>query len=322
MKNLLYLISFILLGSWCFSCNKSEEAVSQEEDSTALRIAVLPSYECLPFYYADSLGLFDSLGVSVKLITFDAAMDADTAFVKGDVDGIVSDLVKASIWRGNGDSVKVVMGGDIKMYLITSSNARILKTESVKEKIIGITRFSCVDYFTDKILESVNLTSTDLNKPQINNLVLRGQMVDQNQYDGAVMTEPYASEAVARGARRLNCSSDMNMPLLAFVFPDTTINSRKSDINKVLKAYDMAIDALNNDTTLTNVLSFIPKEHSVYIPDTLFTPYKLGKAELPKKELLQAVQKWTTSKKWVGEKKAIQQREVSFSELIDSTLIK
>lgn len=321
MKKLLYFISLIIATSCCFSCNETEESAPQE-DSTALRIAVLPSYECLPFYYADSLGLFDSLGVSVKLITFDAAMDADTAFVNGDVDGIVSDLIKASIWRGNGDSVKVVMGGDIKMYLITAQNARIMKAESMKEKIIGITRFSCVDYFTDKILESVKLTPTDLNKPQINNLVLRCQMVDQNQYDGAIMTEPYASEAVARGARRLNCSTDMNMPLMAFVFTDSTTAARKSDIQKVIKAYDMAVESLNNDTLITNVLSFIPKEHTVYLPDTLFTPYKLGKAELPRKEVLQNVQKWTTTKKWVGEKKAIQLRAVDFSELIDSTFIK
>ena len=202
------------------SCSQTGEKVT-DEDSTALRLGVLPTMECLPFYYADSVGLFDSLGVDVKLVTFDAAMDADTAFVRERVDGAVTDLMKVALWQDKGDTAQVVMVGELRLWLITAQKARLLKAESLKEKIIGITRHSALDYFTDKILESVKLQSIDLNKPQINNLRLRALMVDQDQLDGAIMPEPYASEAVARGAKRLNGSVDMKVGnLMCVVFGD------------------------------------------------------------------------------------------------------
>lgn len=251
------------------SCNQSNEKV-EDTDSTAIRIGVLPTMECLPFYYADSTDLFQSQGVKVQLITFDAAMDADTAFANGSIDGIVSDMVKACIWRENGDSVHVGFVGDLRLWLITAAKARLLKTESVKEKIIGLTRNSATDYFADKLLASVKLQSIDLNKPQINNIRLRTLMVDQDQYDGAILPEPYASEAVARGAKRLEGTCDMNLNgLLCVLWNDSVSKVHGEDIKKIQEVYDLAVTRLNADT-LSNMLEFIPAQHRLYVPDTLF----------------------------------------------------
>lgn len=273
MRKLFFFLSILLVTAFCGSCNSTNENAG-DEDSTALRLGVLPTMDCLPFYYADSIGLFDSLGVDVNLVTFEAAMDADTAFVNGDIDGIVSDLVKACIWQGQGDTSYVAMVGELKMWLITSPKARLLKAESLKEKIIGITRHSAVDYFADKILESVKLQSIDLNKPQINNIKLRGMMVDQDQYDGAILPEPYASEAVARGAKRLNGTSDLGVEkkvenLMCVLFNDSVYQTRKNEIEKIRRVYDLAVKALNADT-LSNTLEYIPEPHRIHLPDTLF----------------------------------------------------
>lgn len=273
------------------SCNQTE-TVAKEYDSTSLRLAVMPTMDCLPFYYADSLGIFDSLGVKIRLITFDAAMDADTAFKNGDVDGIVSDLVKLSIWRGNGDSLTVAMANDLNLWLVTAQNARIGRVESIKEKIIGITRHSALDFVADKILESVKLQSMDMNKPQINKISLRTLMLDQNQYDGAILPEPFASEAVARGAKRLIGTSELNLPcMMTVLFCDSVAKSRKNEIDNIVNAYNMAVDAINEDT-LSNTLDFIPAKSSVYVPDTLFTPQSYKHATTLSDSMLIQAQKW------------------------------
>lgn len=273
------------------SCNQTE-TVAKEYDSTSLRLAVMPTMDCLPFYYADSLGIFDSLGVKIRLITFDAAMDADTAFKNGDVDGIVSDLVKLSIWRGNGDSLTVAMANDLNLWLVTAQNARIGRVESIKEKIIGITRHSALDFVADKILESVKLQSMDMNKPQINKISLRTLMLDQNQYDGAILPEPFASEAVARGAKRLIGTSELNLPcMMTVLFCDSVAKSHKNEIDNIVNAYNMAVDAINEDT-LSNTLDFIPAKSSVYVPDTLFTPQTYKHATTLSDSMLIQAQKW------------------------------
>ena len=291
MKKLIYIFMGLVAWGLCGSCNQTNETVN-DDDSTALKLGVLPTMECLPFYYADSIGLFDSLGVDVKLITFDAAMDADTAFVNGDIDGIVTDLVKACIWQGQGDTAQVEMVGELNMWLITAPKARLLKAESIKEKIIGITRHSSVDYFADKILESVKLQSIDLNKPQINNIRLRGTMVDQDQYDGAILPEPYASEAVARGAKRLTGTEDLKVAnLMSVLFNDSVYQARMGEVQKIRKVYDKAIAALNEDT-LSNVLEYIPQSHRIYLPDTLFTYVPMKASITYDDSMMTDVKKW------------------------------
>ncbi len=283
--------SFLGLIGLFGSCGQTEK-VKMDTDSTALKLGVLPTMECLPFYYADSIGIFDSLGIDVKLVTFEAAMDADTAFVNGCIDGIVTDLVKECIWRGNGDTAHVAMVGDLRLWLVTAPKARLLKAESIKEKIIGITRHSSVDYFADKILESVKLQSTELNKPQINNLRLRGLMVDQDQYDGAILPEPYASEAVARGAKRLTGTEDLKLTnLLCVLFNDSVSQVRKDEIQKIRQAYDMAVLALNTDT-LSNVLDFIPEQQRILLPDTLFKYVPMKPSITYDDTMMTDVKKW------------------------------
>ena len=291
MQKLIYIFMGLVALGVCGSCNQTNETVD-DDDSTALKLGVLPTMECLPFYYADSVGLFDSLGVDVKLITFDAAMDADTAFVNGDIDGIVTDLVKACIWQGQGDTAQVEMVGELRMWLITAPKARLLKAESIKEKIIGITRHSSVDYFADKILESIKLQSIDLNKPQINNIRLRGTMVDQDQYDGAILPEPYASEAVARGAKRLTGTADLKVAnLMCVLFNDSVHQARTNEIQKIRRVYDMAVEALNADT-LSNVLEYIPSTHRIYLPDTLFTYVPMKSSITYDDSMMVDVKKW------------------------------
>ena len=291
MRKLIYILSFLGLIGLFGSCGQTEK-VKMDTDSTALKLGVLPTMECLPFYYADSIGIFDSLGMDVKLVTFEAAMDADTAFVNGCIDGIVTDLVKECIWRGNGDTAHVAMVGDLRLWLVTAPKARLLKAESIKEKIIGITRHSSVDYFADKILESVKLQSTELNKPQINNLRLRGLMVDQDQYDGAILPEPYASEAVARGAKRLTGTEDLKLTnLLCVLFNDSVSQVRKDEIQKIRQAYDMAVLALNTDT-LSNVLDFIPEQQRILLPDTLFKYVPMKPSITYDDTMMTDVKKW------------------------------
>jgi NitT/TauT family transport system substrate-binding protein len=291
MRKLIYILSFLGLIGLFGSCGQTEK-VKMDTDSTALKLGVLPTMECLPFYYADSIGIFDSLGIDVKLVTFEAAMDADTAFVNGCIDGIVTDLVKECIWRGNGDTAHVAMVGDLRLWLVTAPKARLLKAESIKEKIIGITRHSSVDYFADKILESVKLQSIELNKPQINNLRLRGLMVDQDQYDGAILPEPYASEAVARGAKRLTGTEDLKLTnLLCVLFNDSVSQVRKDEIQKIRQAYDMAVLALNTDT-LSNVLDFIPEQQRILLPDTLFKYVPMKPSITYDDTMMTDVKKW------------------------------
>lgn len=286
----------VVIVFFVLSCTgNGQHRTKRDADSLAIRIALLPTVESLPFYYAEAEGIFDSIGVNVQLITFEAAMDADTAFAGQSADGILTDLVKACTWQATGDSVKVVVANELKLWLVTASQARIRNTESLKEKIIGITRHSAIDYWTDALLASAKLGSEQLNKPQINNLHLRAQMVVQNQYDGAVMPEPYATICANSGAFRLTDGHQLKAtnPMCALLFREPTLSKQKAEIAQIVEAYSIAAYTINQRTNgqlSRQWLSYIPQ--SAQWPDSLVVTATLGQPSLPTDSLISRVSAW------------------------------
>jgi len=316
MKKLLYFtLPFLLICLAIEGCKKNgEQNATDSADSTALRIALLPTVDCLPFYYAQATGIYDSLQLDVVLQTNASAIDADTAFLRGHVDGIVTDLVKANIWRSNGDSIRIVMSADLNLFLVTSKAARLFKTASIKEKIIGITRHSSVDFVTDKILESVKMGSEELNKPQINDLVLRGQMVNNNQYDGAVLPEPYASECVAKGNKRIDSAEKQKLScMLSLVFADSIVVQRKEDIAKLIEGFNIAVERINS--LQSSALQYLPDTMCVMVDDTLYDFKPLHPAYLPKDSILRLTTTWAKGRGLI-------KKECTYNDLVDSTFIR
>lgn len=313
MRKLLYIIFSIILLCATVCCNKSNQGKDEAIDSTALHVALLPTVDCLPFYYAKATGIYDSLQLDLVLTTYAAAMDADTAFMNGTVDGIVTDIVKANIWRSNGDSIRVVMGADLNLFLVTSKTARLFKTQSIKEKIVGITRHSSVDFIADKILEHAKLQSEELNKPQINNIQLRGQMVNNNQYDGAILPEPFASECVAQGNKRIDSSAKINLTgLMAVVFEDSIIAQRKDDIAKLIEGYNIAVERINIEKATS--IRHLPDSMCIAIDDTLYDFKPLQRAFLPKDSIVTLTSTWAKGR-------GIIKKECKYSDLIDTTFV-
>ena len=84
MKKLLFGIIAALM---CFGCGQSYEETKQKtraqqrrlarEDSAALKIAVMPTLDCLPLFVAEDHQLFDTI-VDIRLKTFTAQMDCDS----------------------------------------------------------------------------------------------------------------------------------------------------------------------------------------------------------------------------------------------------
>lgn len=316
MKRLLYIIlPFIVAG--LFSCNNNDNKTAADYDSTALHLALVPTMDNLPLYYAQETGIFDSLGLNIELLTYSSAMDCDTAFTNGETDGVVSDIVKANIWRSNGDSVKVVMRTDLNLFLMSTHSSRIKSVNNIKEKIMAITRNSALDYMADKVMEHIKLPLLQLNKPQINDIALRCKMTDQNQYDGAFLPEPYAMEAENNGAHRLISSSELIGNLSAVIFHDSIVAKRNDDIHKLVEGYDIAVNRLNalNERGDKDMIYTIKTKFISEIPDTILSYPVFKASSMPDAKIVSSTAEWANGR-------TLMKRTVSFGELVDSTFTK
>ncbi|MCM1311406.1 MAG: ABC transporter substrate-binding protein [Bacteroides sp.] len=310
----------------CCDRNGNNHNSDSQSDSTVLRIAVLPTTDCLPFYMADQCGIFDSLGLHIQLVTFNAAADCDTAFIGGSIDGMVSDMVKAVVMRSKGDSVKAVMGTELNVYMLAAKNARIKRVSSIKEKIFAITRNSALDLTTDKILEAANMGSEELNKPQINDIKLRAKMLDQNQYDGALLPEPYASACMTKGAVKITDAEKTKLNLSAVVFRENAITTKGEQIKMLTKAYDSAIERIANMTkenadtdkkgaSATNavrLISYIPSGITLHDSINIILPQKT--ASIPDETVFKEVVEWAKGR-------SLLKKEVKYTDIVDTTFI-
>ena len=316
MKRILYIIlPFVIAG--LFSCNDSKDDSVVEYDSTALHVALVPTMDNLPLYYAKETGIYDSLGLNVELLTYSSAMDCDTAFTNGEADGVVSDIVKANIWRSCGDSVKVVMRTDLNLFLMSTHSSRIKSVNNIKEKIMAITRNSALDYMADKVMEHIKLPLLQLNKPQINDIALRCKMTDQNQYDGAFLPEPYAMEAENNGAHRLISSSELIGNLSAVIFHDSIVAKRNDDIHKLVEGYDIDVNRLNalNERGDKDMIYIIKTKFISEIPDTILSYPVFKASSMPDAKIVSSTAEWVNGR-------TLMKRTVSFGELVDSTFTK
>ena len=316
MKRILYIIlPFVIAG--LFSCNDSKDDSVVEYDSTALHVALVPTMDNLPLYYAKETGIYDSLGLNIELLTYSSAMDCDTAFTNGEADGVVSDIVKANIWRSRGDSVKVVMRTDLNLFLMSTHSSRIKSVNNIKEKIMAITRNSALDYMADKVMEHIKLPLLQLNKPQINDIALRCKMTNQNQYDGAFLPEPYAMEAENNGAHRLISSSELIGNLSAVIFHDSIVAKRNDDIHKLVEGYDIAVNRLNalNERGDKDMIYIIKTKFISEIPDTILSYPVFKASSMPDAKIVSSTAEWANGR-------TLMKRTVSFGELVDSTFTK
>ena len=297
MKKIVVLIAAVLTMGCLVCCvgNTADTAANAAaNDSTALRVAVLPTAECMPFYVAAQTGVFDSLGVNVRLMTFDAAMDADTAFQRGHVDAVAADLVKAVLWKSRGDSIRVVMTADLNLYLVTSRPARLKTGESLKEKVVAFTRNSALDYTADGMLALSKLQSEQLNKPQINNINLRLQMLLNGQYDGALLPEPYATLATAQGHNLVLSTQNLKHynPLFAVVAYDSLMRTRRSDMAKLVEAYDVVASRIErtDSADASYWISCLPME-TVW-PDSVVVLPQVRPSSKPSVSVVDSVKQW------------------------------
>jgi NitT/TauT family transport system substrate-binding protein len=215
------------------------EKGAKDSDSAVIHIAVLPTEECRPFYVAQQRGLFDSLGVAVKLDTFMAAMDADTAFMNNKVHLLVSDSLKARYLNSiaKRDSILSIITDTLRLSMLTGKPTRIKAISSLKEKIVAVTRNSALDYFADQTMDQAKIKREYLNRPQINNIALRADMLNLNQYDGAILPEPFATQCEAQGAYRINSTK---APLMRVLVKQRVMKKRKHDIERIKEAYTIA----------------------------------------------------------------------------------
>ncbi len=245
MKHLIILFTAILLLSSCGSSGDGQPRTNAlPDDSAQLRIAVMPTIDCLPLYVAEERGLFKQAGIDVSLFLFQAQMDCDTALQRGHVNALVSDLVRVSHMNENDTmELKMVTSTELNWQLLSTRNARVTQFKQLDNKAMAMTRFSATHMLSQMIVDSAKVQPERVFLIQVNDVNVRLNMLQNGIMDVVWLPEPQATVARKYQAYLLADTRKLNHRLGVVAFKKGAATVRQVDAFK--KAYNQACDSIN-----------------------------------------------------------------------------
>jgi len=248
MKHILSLILIAIL----VACGSGVQPVQVngayiEEDSSVLRVAVMPTLDCLPIFLAHEHGMFELQDVKVVLCPYQAQMDQDTAMTEGRVELMMTDLVRAERLQRLGWPLYYLTATNLSWQLYTSKMARIKRFEQLDDKMLSMTRYSATALLADIAIDSAKLSSERVFLIQVNDVGIRLNMLETGIMDALLLPEPQATRAKQLGSFMLLDSRNLDIQLGVLAVRKSVMDDslRHSQINAFMKAYSTACDSIN-----------------------------------------------------------------------------
>lgn len=248
MRKLLMLLAIAIL---IVSCDGKEETHVKSDDvlldSAALKVAVMPTLDCLPLYVAETLGMFGREGVDVQLCRYQAQMDCDTAIANRRVEGMMTDLVRAERLKQQGMRLHYVTATQLSWQLLTSRTARIRQAKQLDDKMLAMTRYSATAMLADEVVAGAGLQNDRVFRIQVNDVSVRLSMLENGIMDALFLPEPQATQARNLQAHVLmdTAADGLWLGVLAFNRELTGSGARQQQIEQLLKVYNQACDSIN-----------------------------------------------------------------------------
>lgn len=213
-------------------------------DSSALHVALMPNRDCLPIYYAVRRGLYDSLGVKVQIATFRSQLDLDTALLGNVADGGWADSRRLRSYGKRASDLRTMWSEETVWALVVNGSLRVKEIKNLAGRTIAYTRDAVESDLLERFISKGGLKMGDIFRPQINDCLLRAEMVCSGQVDGAVLAWPYTSYTTSGGHRVL--AYETTTSTASFVMKRSALRSREQSRRWQLfeQGRRMAIDSL------------------------------------------------------------------------------
>ena len=254
MRNLFIYIIGVLLLAACGESYEEKRRITRAEqirlakaDSAALKVGVTPTLDCMPVFLAKEHHLFDTLGVDIRPKLFTAHLDIQDRLEKGKLEAGFTDLVRAERMMKRGTPLYYITATNTYWQFITNRKSRIKELRQLTDKMVAMTNHSVTDMLAQMCVDSVKLKQTDVFRVPINDVYVILSMLQNNEMDAMLMTEPQATTARLYKNPVLMDTRKIDLRMGAIVMRERVMSdqNRKKQLDAFVKAYNMACDSLN-----------------------------------------------------------------------------
>jgi NitT/TauT family transport system substrate-binding protein len=210
-----------------------------------IRLGVFADADSLPFMLCETEGLFAAEGVDVELLRFQSAVERDSAFQAGAVDGVITDVMAVILAVQGGFPVRITSLTDGRYGIAVSPGLAAASLKDLAGKPIGISSNSVIHYMVDTLMSAAGVAASDINLMPIPKMPVRLETMLAGQTAAAGMPEPFLTTARVRGARIIASTDDYGLGVGVLAFTSGFLSSRAEAVEKLYRAYWKAAQRIN-----------------------------------------------------------------------------
>lgn len=268
-----------------------------------LRIGALPVINALPLYVAQAEGFYQDEGVNVELVPFAGPLEREAAMQAKAIEGENTDLQGVILLNNAGVDVRAVRYDAPAapfFSIVAGKDTDIETVDDLAGVEIAVSHNSIIEYLTYVLLHDAGLSDDDIKMIEVTSIPQRLEFLASGQVQAATLPEPLTSLAVAQGARVI--INDENAPVVPTVlaFSKETLEERGDDVRAFLRAYERAVEALNENPDEYRDLMI----ERVNIPEPLRASYSVPPyrpASVLSEEQVQSVMDWMVQRGMIEE---------------------
>jgi NitT/TauT family transport system substrate-binding protein len=269
-----------------------------ESDLPALKMALLPVQDVLPFHVAQQNGYFEQVGVQVELIPVKSGQERDALMQTGQVDGMLTDLLSPVLFNQDEAQVKAVRTArrvypDSPLFrTLAAPGSTATSPADLAGVKIGSAQNTVIEYITNRMMENAGVPSDQIATQEVSAIPVRFELLINGEIPAATLPDPLASGAMAAGAVLI--VDDTSVPKLSqsiLAFSTESLESKPDAVRRFLKAWEMAVTELNSNPEAYKAL-LIEKGR---VPESIQGTYQMPpfpEASVPAPEQLADVVSW------------------------------
>lgn len=268
-------------------------------------IGTLPTEDTLPLWIAQQEGLFGEYGLdSVEIVTFQAAQERDAAFVAGEIDAFVGDIVVAAQLEAAGAPVTIatIMLGatpaEGRFGIVAAPGSGYTDVAALAGVPVAASENTIQEFVLDGLMRQAGVPADDVVVEAVPQAPARYDLLMQGQLKAAVLSEPLLSLAQFGGATLLaDDTTGENLSQTVLVFSDEYLSEigGVDTMAAMLEVWDASVEIVNADPEAWRELLV----EQTQVPEPVKGTYRINTyptAQIPTDTQINAVLEWMRDK--------------------------
>ena len=297
----------LALAAGCSPATETDEPVDTGEaegeaavglETLEVVFGTLATEDSLPFWVAESEGLFDEYALDVTIETFQAAAERDVAMTAGSIDAMMGDIIATALLEKGGYPVSIttVMLGaqpaEGRFGIVTKPDSDLATLEDLAGVPVGTSLGTIQEYVVDSLFAEADVT--DVVKESVPKVPIRFELLSEGRLEAAALPEPLLSLAEFGGGTILADDTEGdNITQTVLIAADEWLQTPEGAeaMERLLDVWDEAVEIINADPDAWRDM-LVEKAR---LPEPLAETYAVNsypRAQKPEPAAVQAVVDW------------------------------